>query len=229
MVISILLAAVLLIQQPSDVSPEGQRLIAPVMEAIQTERDRQAALPAPADMTERFLRMYRLDQQSRAALNKVDLSGLSPEDRQVAERVMWDAIGVLDNENQTALLEMLPPEGWFYKSVYGEGPANTAFLIIQHSNVDLWRRFVPVLEPLVATGEVDGQDYGLMYDRLAINEGRPQRYGSQMICKAGRFVIDYGNLEDPANADARRAAMGFHQTLAEYETNFADYPPCVED
>ncbi len=227
--IGILLAAMLLVQEPSGLSSESRALIAPVLDAIRTERDRQAASPPPADVTERFLRMYRLDQQSRAALNTVDLSVLSPEDRQAAERAMWDAIGAVDDENQRALLEMLPPEGWFYKSVYGEGPAQTAFLIIQHSNVDLWRRFLPVLEPLVATGEVDGQDYGLMYDRLAINEDRPQRYGSQVICKAGRYVVDYDNLEDPATADSRRAAMGFHQTLAEYETNLADYAPCTEE
>lgn len=227
--IALLLAALLAIQAPASLSPEARALIAPVTEAIATEEARQVALPPPADVTERFLRMYRLDQQSRVALNAVDLSGLSPADRQTAERALWDAIGAVDEQNQKALLEMLPPEGWFYKSVYGEGPAKTAFLIIQHSDIDLWRRFLPVLEPLVATGEVEGQDYGLMYDRLAINEDRPQRFGSQVICKAGRYVVDYENLEDPANADARRAAMGFRQTLAEYETNFAAYPPCTED
>ena len=86
---------------------------------------------------------------------------------------------------------------------------------------------MPILEPLVAQGEVDGQSYGLMYDRLAINEGRPQRYGTQMTCVGGRWVIDRENLEDPDNADVRREAMGFMQTLAEYETNFAAYPPCT--
>ena len=55
---------------------------------------------------------------------------------------------------------------------------------------------MPVLEPLVVTGEVDGQSFGLMYDRLAVNEGRPQRYGSQMKCEAGRYVPE--PLEDPA-------------------------------
>ena len=86
---------------------------------------------------------------------------------------------------------------------------------------------MPVLEPLVALGEVDGAEYGLMYDRLAVNENRPQRYGTQMACIGGRWAIDYANLEDPQTADARRAAMGFMQTLAEYETNFARYPACT--
>ena len=88
---------------------------------------------------------------------------------------------------------------------------------------------MPILEPLALAGEIDGQDYGLMYDRLAVNEGRPQRYGTQVTCKAGKLVIDWDNLEDPANADERRRALGFPGTLAEYEALFARYPPCTED
>jgi hypothetical protein len=133
----------------------------------------------------------------------------------------------MDARLTSKLLKMVPPKGWFLTSVYGDQAAGAAFLIIQHSEIEHWRRFVPILEPLVARGEVDGQSYGLMYDRLAINEERPQRYGTQMTCVGGRWVIDYANLEDPETADARRQAMGFLQTLAEYETNFAAYPPCT--
>jgi hypothetical protein len=214
---------------PPALSPEATRLIAPVIDAIATEQARQAALPPPVDLKERFLRMYRLDQQTRAVATDVDFTTLPPDQRQSAMAAMWTVIGAVDTANQQALLDMLPPEGWFYKSVYGDGPANTAFLIIQHSDVDLWRRFLPVLEPLVATGEVEGQSYGLMYDRLAVAEGRPQRYGTQMTCKGGKFVVDYDDLEDPDHAEERRVAMGFHRTLKEYEALFAGYPPCEED
>ena len=223
--------ALLFIQQPSAADPlseDARAAIAPVIEVIRTEQMKQAA-SAPADLNERFLRMYRLDQDSRKALQDIDLSGLPDDQRQVAERVMWEAIEAVDQQNQEDLLELIPPEGWFYKSIYGEGPAQTAFLIIQHSNVDLWRRFLPILEPLVATGEVRGESYGLMYDRLAINEGRPQRYGTQMTCKAGKFVIDQENLEDPENVEDRRRAMGFRWTLSEYQALFDDYPPCREN
>lgn len=230
--IAFILAAALLVQaEPTtqfvEISAEARAAIAPVLDALASEQKRQAEAPPPSDDTERFLRMYRLDQMGRKAMQDVDLSSLSPGQAKAAERVMWAAQGAVDEANLDALLEMLPPEGWFYKSRYGEGPSQTAFLIIQHSDLEQWRRFVPVLEPLVATGEVNGQQFGLMYDRLAINENRPQRYGTQMACKDGRWTIDRDNLEDPTNADKRRAEMGFRQTLAEYETNFAHYPPCT--
>ena len=120
---------------------------------------------------------------------------------------------------------MVPADGWFLKSRYGEKAAGAAFHIIQHSDVEQWKRFVPVLEPLVVTGEVDGQSFGLMYDRLALNEGRPQRYGSQMTCEAGKWVPD--RLEDPARVEEWRKAMGFPQTFAEYLEHWKTYPPCT--
>jgi hypothetical protein len=62
-----------------------------------------------------------------------------------------------------------------------------------------------------------------MYDRLALNEHRPQRYGSQMICKAGKYVPD--TLEDPEHIDQRRATLGMIP-YKDYLAMFADDPPC---
>lgn len=227
--IAVLIAALLALQEPAPLSAEARALIAPVAEAVAAEEARQAALSPPSSDRERLERMGVLDQVGRRALAPIDLSVLPEDQRQAATSEMWTQLMAVDKRLLDELLTMVPEEGWFLKSVYGEQAAKAAFLIIQHSDVENWRRFVPILEPLVASGEVDGQSYGLMYDRLAVNEGRPQRYGTQMACKDGKWVIDRENLEDPENADARRAAMGFHGTLAEYEAIFAGYPPCEEN
>jgi len=209
---------------PSD---PATALIQAVKGAVEAEKSRQAALPPAATDRERLERMGLLDQVGRRASISVDVSSLPEEERKAAETAAWAPIEEIDRTHLSQLIAMLPPEGWFLNSVYGDRAAGAAFLIVQHSDIEQWRRFVPVFEPLVATGEVDGPRYGLMYDRLAINENRPQRYGTQMTCKDGRWVIDLENLEDPANADKRRAEMGFPQTLAEYQANFAHYPPCT--
>lgn len=227
--IALLLAALLAFQQPATLSPEARALIAPVAEAIAAEQARQAALPPAANDRERLERMGVLDQVGRRALNPIDLTLLPEAERAAANSAMWAPLMAMDERLMAELLTMVPPEGWFLKSAYGEQAASAAFLIVQHSDLGNWRRFVPVLEPLVAAGEVDGQSYGLMYDRLAQNEGRLQRYGTQVTCKAGKWVIDRENLEDPENADERRRQMGFRWTLAEYEQVFANYPPCEEN
>ncbi|MFC5343496.1 DUF6624 domain-containing protein [Brevundimonas staleyi] len=224
--IGMMLAAALASQ---DLSPEVQARIAPVQQAIDAELARQAVLPRPRNDAERLDRMGAMDQVGRRALTAIDLNDLPTEQQTAANAALWEPVSAVDRRLMSKLLKMVPSKGWFLQSVYGRQGAGAAFLIVQHSELEHWRRFVPVLEPLVATGEVEGQSYGLMYDRLAINEGRPQRYGTQMACIGGRWAIDYANLEYPENADARRQAMGFMQTLAEYETNFARYPACQED
>lgn len=226
--IALLFAALLTFQEPASLSPEARALIAPVAEVIAAEEARQAALPPPADVRERLERMGQLDQVGRRASIAIDVSVLPEGERRAASSAMWAPVAAMDERLLGELLPLVPEEGWFTEENYGERASNAAFLIIQHSNVEQWRRFVPILEPLALAGKIDGQDYGLMYDRLAVNEGRPQRYGTQMTCKAGKVVIDWENIEDLANANARRAELGIPGTLAEYEALFAHYPPCVE-
>jgi hypothetical protein len=214
----------LALQSASPPSPEALARIAPVEAAIKSARQAQSQLPPPANDAERLLRMLEVEQAARNAMNTIDLHDLPKPDRDAAFQAMWAPVHAVDAANQASLLQMLPPEGWFYASKYGPEAANAAFLIVQHGNLDLWRRFVPVLEPLVAAREVQGPAYALMFDRLALSEGRPQRYGSQMSCKAGKFVVSA--LEDPDHVEDRRKAMGFTETLAEYTKHFEHYPPC---
>ncbi|TPW01362.1 MAG: hypothetical protein FD125_2623, partial [bacterium] len=154
--IALLLAALLAFQQPATLSPEARALIAPVAEAIAAEQARQAALPPAANDRERLERMGVLDQVGRRALNPIDLTLLPEAERAAANSAMWAPLMAMDERLMAELLTMVPPEGWFLKSAYGEQAASAAFLIVQHSDLGNWRRFVPVLEPLVAAGEVDG-------------------------------------------------------------------------
>lgn len=62
-----------------------------------------------------------------------------------------------------------------------------------------------------------------MLDRLAMYEHRPQRYGSQMICEAGRHVPC--QTEDSSKLDARRASLSMKPYL-DYLALFAHDPLC---
>tara|TARA_R110002167_G_scaffold7040_23_gene33289 strand:+ start:149 stop:670 length:522 start_codon:yes stop_codon:yes gene_type:complete len=131
------------VAQVPALSAEARALIAPVAESIAAEQARQAALPPPADDRERLERMGRLDQVGRRALNTIDLSKLPDGERQRANAAIWRSIGAVDEAHQAQLLAMVPPEGWFLRSRYGDAASDAAFLIVQHGNLDLWRRFVP--------------------------------------------------------------------------------------
>lgn len=191
---------------PAELSAETRIAIAPVAAAIAVVRQQQAKLPPPKDDAERLVRMGQLDQAPRHALGRIDFSRIPAAERRHAMTAIRQQIAPIDEANLKALLEMLPAEGWFTISAYGREAAEAAFHIVQHSDVEQWRRFVPVLEPLAARGEVEGSAFALMFDRLALNEGRPQRYGSQFKCVGGRFELH--PLEDPGRVNELRRQAG---------------------
>jgi hypothetical protein len=222
--VALLLAAVLLVQEPASLSPETRAVISPVVEAIATEKARQATLPPPVDDRERLERMGALDQAGRMRLGDVDVSALPPEQREAAFVAISAVIDPIDHANQQALTAMVPQEGWFLRSRYGDQAATAAFHIVQHGDETLWRRFLPVLEPLVETGEVEGEAYAKMFDRLAVSEDRPQRYGTQFACVDNRWTL--APLEDETRVEAWRAGMGIATPLSAYVEHMAAAPPC---
>lgn len=203
-------------QSPSD------QFIVPLVQKMDQERAKLESLPPDADLKTRFASVYVLDQAPRTAISDIMRSSMSVEDKAEARAALRPIMEDQDRKNLQIVLDHWPPEGWYLRSRYGDEVATTAFYVVQHSDVETWRRFVPVLEPLVAQGEVAGPAYALMYDRLALSEQRPQRYGSQVACENGRWVALY--LEDPDNVDERRRAMGFPDTYAEYVAGFQAMP-----
>lgn len=221
-----LLAAVMLGLQLQALSPETQEIIAPVSMAIEEVRARHAVLGTAPDDRARLERMGELDQAGRQVIVRLDFSRIPDTERMAAVRAAGAVIEAVDQENQQALLAMTPPEGWFLKSRYGDKASAAAFHIIQHSDEGLWRRFLPVLEPLVATGEIDGQSYAMMFDRLATSEGRPQRYGTQFRCDNGKWR-PYP-IESVEDLEARREEMAFPVPFADYRAHFESQPQCPQ-
>ena len=203
-------------------TPEAVALIAPVHEAyVKVERE-QAALPPATSDRERLERMLDLDQAGRVAEEKIDLPHLAEDQRPLAEATLRTEIQAHDLTDQEALRKIIPPEGWFRKSVVGRKAAAAAFLIVQHAvnDPDLMRATLPKIEAMVKQDEADGSQYALLYDRIAVMfDNKPQRYGSQVQCIGGK--ASPGALEDPGHLDALRASVGLPPE-AEYLRRF----PC---
>jgi hypothetical protein len=100
-----------------------------------------------------------------------------------------------------------------------------AFHVVQHSPDETFRAEVLAEISLYAErGEIDGQEYALMYDRVELAAGRQQLYGSQYKCVDGQY--DVYDLKDPDGVDARRAIMGMSPLKEYLEQGRAFYGPC---
>lgn len=204
-------------QMAQSMTPETQAFLAPLTDAVAKVREEQAKMPPPKDDAEKLRRLGALDQAPRAALSKLPLSQLPSDQRRAASAAIGAQLIEIDEANLKALLAILPEEGWFSRSVYGAEAAKAAFHIVQHSNPATWRRFVPVLERYAQAGEIDRAEYAKMWDRLALAEGRLQRYGTQMRCDAGRWAPS--PMEDTASVELARKSAGM-EPLGAYLKGF---------
>lgn len=102
--------------------------------------------------------------------------------------------------------------GWPKRSEVGPRAAFDFFLIIQHADLPTQQAILPLLEAAVAEEEADGSGLAYLTDRVRMREGRPQLYGTQYRMMEGEPVPH--EIEDAANVDARRAAVGLEPLKA---------------
>jgi hypothetical protein len=210
---------------PAPLSRQAQALIEPVHQAYEQVEADQARLPPPRTTSDKLERLYARDQAAREALVKIDVSVLPEDQRSAAWAAMWSEINAHDLTDQEALKSLIPADGWFKRSIYGDKAATAAFLIVQHAVNDpaLMRQTLEKLGEYTSVGEAKGGQYALMYDRVALEfDQKPQRYGTQVSCVNGAWTPT--NLEDPSDVDKRRKAVGLSESETDYLKHFVDRP-----
>lgn len=134
-----------------------------------------------------------------------------------------------DRQNTRWLDAVVRKEGWPRLSVVGENASQMAWLLAQHADHDpaFQLRVLRMMEPLVKTGEVRRRDYGYLYDRIMLKIAGQQRYGTQMVCKAGKRIPL--PLEDDASVDRLRAELGLRSMAENASVMDKNYGPCPPD
>ena len=110
-----------------------------------------------------------------------------------------------DSLRGARLKQLVEKYGWPGKSIAGEDGATSAFLIVQHNGF-LQGEMLELMKRQPA-GEVSPADLAMLEDRFNVQQGRPQRFGSQLK-SPGEKTIEYYPIEDIAGVEARRAAAG---------------------
>ena len=133
-----------------------------------------------------------------------------------------------DSVNLERLEALVARFGWPKQSEVGEWAATGAFLVIQHSPLEVQLRYEPALRAAVEAGEANPAGLGMLTDRIRVRQGRPQLYGSQTRTDPETGARSFHPIEDEANLDARRAAIGM-EPMAEYARRMGvEYTPPTE-
>jgi hypothetical protein len=107
------------------------------------------------------------------------------------------------------LKQALAGVAWFDIKTYGKDADQAAWLIAEHADGDpeAQRLALDRMGAAVVDKQSDAANFAFLWDRVALNSGRPQRYGTQMRC-VGRTWTPVSPVEDLSRLDERRRWVG---------------------
>lgn len=135
---------------------------------------------------------------------------------QRGESIKYDSLQHAAYIRHTPILkDILKKYGYPNYDLVGEKGSNNYWLCVQHCDHDLpfQQAVLNLMTKEVAAKKADAKNYAYLTDRVNINSGQPQIYGTQMDWKNDLAVPK--NLKDPEGVNQRRAAVGLG-TLEEY-------------
>ncbi len=118
----------------------------------------------------------------------------------------WDTS--VDERNAKAMKSIVDDFGWPGNDMIGAEGAEGAWLLVQHADQDkkFQRRMLPILRKKAREGTVSPLHYAYLLDRVNVNSGKRQRYGTQFGMRRGKFGPR--PIGDRKTLDARRKSVG---------------------
>jgi len=115
------------------------------------------------------------------------------------------AIAQVDDANVARVGAILDELGIPTPAMVGHDGVSTFFLLVQHSSQALQQRVLVMAEPQMEQRLMSRQQYAMLSDRVNIEQGRKQLYGTQVRLENGHVSLE--PVEDPEHLDQRRAGM----------------------
>lgn len=121
-------------------------------------------------------------------------------------------IAECDRQNILEVLQILSIYGFPSKRMVGR--SNQAlWMVIQHSSPEIMNHCLPMFRNAATQGELSWCNVAMMEDRVNVESGRPQKYGTQLVMVNG--TLQPYKLEDPSMVDVWRALIGL-EPLSKY-------------
>lgn len=114
----------------------------------------------------------------------------------------WARQTPIDEANMARLAKIIEQYGWPGVRFAGTQGSQNAFLVLLHADLESQQKYLPLLRDAVRKKDALASELAMLEDRVRVDLGQPQIYGTQS--KDGALAP----IEDEANVDRRRAAVG---------------------
>lgn len=132
---------------------------------------------------------------------------------------LWKQIDASDSLNQVLLKHLIAKYGWLDKSSIGYRGETTLFLVIQHAPLAYQKEMFPLMKAAVSKGEANAVNLAYLEDRILVNEGKKQKYGTQVMYNAKLKKYELAPVLDVASVNVRRQKLGLG-TVEQYLKQF---------
>jgi hypothetical protein len=118
-----------------------------------------------------------------------------------------------DHRNQELIISIIEKCGMPTLNEVNQKQMDAIWLGLQHTENKYRIKYFPLIEKAVKNGDLSKEQYALMKDRILMDEGKPQIFGSQI--KNGKLY----DLEEPETVNERRQEMGL-EPIEDYLKRF---------
>lgn len=143
-------------------------------------------------------------------------------EKNLLEHGTWD--DTVDAKNTERMKEIVAEIGWPTVSKVGEDVSHKAWLLIQHADRDVeFQKTCLTLMKQEPNGELNLTDIAMLEDRVRVNSGQQQLYGTQFQQIDGEYKPR--PIENEANVNERRKQMNLDTLEANIAEMYKKYGP----
>jgi len=124
----------------------------------------------------------------------------------IAEAEALKEMQRVDKINQEQICKILDSRGLVGKDKVGNA-VGVFWTVIQHADVETQKKYLPLFIEGAQRGDITQEGVAMMEDRINMFEGKPQRYGSQIVEDEQGKPMLY-QLLDASKVDEWRQEMG---------------------
>ena len=174
---------------------------------VNTVRKNKAAAEAHLNqpLSQELEKIFDDDQKYRLLVDSAEkISGKDSPQLDSLRKI----IRLQDAKNLTRVSELIDKYGWLGVDDVGRKGHQAQFLVIQHSDIDTRKKYLPVMREAMERGKAAPSEVALLEDKIMLDQSGKQKYGSQVKYNSADNTYELYPIEDEATVNDRREEMG---------------------
>lgn len=123
---------------------------------------------------------------------------------------LYAKMRIVDSLNQIVLKDLFQKNGYLGIDIVGVESSHNFWLLIQHCDTDpdFQLEVLRAMKVEAEKGNANWRDYAYLLDRVLVNQGKAQMYGTQMKLNADSTSFEPELLMEPERVNIRRFDIG---------------------